>query len=150
MSNTSSDYSVRLQLKASWLLALILIALHVSTLIILPWLAVPFSVIILLAGVIVFSLYHALMTHVLFRGKKSVAALIWGMSGGLKVIDREGKVYEAVIKDNSFVNPHLIILNLRLIERGSRTLVLLPDSADREILRRLRVRLMLDSLPKGE
>ena len=150
MSSTSSDYSVRLQLKVSWLLALILIALHVSALIVLPWLAVPFSVIVLLAGCIVFSLYHALMTHVFFRGIKSVTTLIWDMSGDLKVIDREGKVYEAVIKDNSFVNPHLIILNLRLVEVGNRTLVLLPDSADRELLRRLRVRLLLDSLPKGE
>jgi hypothetical protein len=132
------------------MLAVMLIVPHVSALIVLPWLTIPFSVIILLAGIIVTSLYQALMTHVLFRSEKSITALIWDMSGGLKVTDRERNVCEALIKDDLFVHPYLIILNLQLVEGGNRTLVLLPDSAEGELLRRLRVRLLLDGAPKGE
>jgi hypothetical protein len=150
MSNTIPDHSVHLQLRASRMLAVMLIVLHGSALIVLPWLTISFSVIILLAGGVVASLYYTLMTHVLFRGKKSVTALMWNMSGGLKVTDREGNMREALIKDESFVHSHLIILNLRFVEGGNRTLVLLPDSADGELLRRLRLRLLLDGLPKGE
>jgi hypothetical protein len=127
-----------------------LIVAHSSALIVLPWLTIPFSVIILLMGIIGASLYQALMTHVLFRSANSVTALLWDMSGGLKVTDREGNVREALIKDDLFVHPYLIILNLQLVEGGNRTLVLLPDSAEGELLRRLRLRLLLDGLPKGE
>jgi Membrane-bound toxin component of toxin-antitoxin system len=132
------------------MLAVMLIVPHVSALLVLPWLTIPYSVIILLAGIIFASLYQALMTHVLFRSEKSITALIWDMSAGLKVTDREGNVCEALIKDDLFVHPYLIILNLQLFEGGKRTLVLLPDSAEGELLRRLRVRLLLDGLPKGE
>jgi hypothetical protein len=132
------------------MLAAMIIVPHVFALIILPWLTIPFSVIIPLAGIIVASLYQAVMTHVLFRSTKSVTALIWDMSAGVKVTDREGKVREALIKKDFFVHPYLIILNLQLVEGGKRTLVLLPDSAEGESLRRLRLRLLLDGLPKGE
>jgi hypothetical protein len=132
------------------MLAVMLIVPHVCALIVLPWLTIPFSVSILLAGIIVASLYQAMKTHVLFRSEKSVTALIWDMSAGLKITDREGNVCEALIKEDFFVHPFLIILNLQLVEGGNRTLMLLPDSAEGESLRRLRLRLLLDGLPKEE
>ncbi|MFP5382044.1 MAG: protein YgfX [Gammaproteobacteria bacterium] len=61
--------------------------------------------------------------------------------GRLQVSDEAGDWHDVEVLGDSFVSPLLIVLRYRIGGRKARSLVLLPDSADAEALRRLRVSL---------
>jgi len=61
-------------------------------------------------------------------------------NGGLRLADGE-TWRELEIMDDSLVSPALVVLRYRLPGQRARTLVLLPDSAAADDLRRLRVAL---------
>ncbi|HEY9100281.1 MAG TPA: protein YgfX [Thiobacillus sp.] len=61
--------------------------------------------------------------------------------GMIQCQDVLGDWHEVEVQGESLVSPALIVLRYRLDTLGVQTLVLLPDSADAEALRRLRVSL---------
>jgi len=71
-----------------------------------------------------------------FREVVRVAA-----DGQLQCLDEQGEWREAEILGDSFVSTALIVLRYRMTGQPVRTLTLLPDSADADDLRRLRVSL---------
>ena len=69
------------------------------------------------------------------------ASLRIAADGRLQCLDDTAEWRDAEVLDNSFVSTVLIVLRYRTADRQVRTLTLLPDSADADALRRLRVSL---------
>jgi toxin CptA len=89
------------------------------------------------AGIALALVWH--IPEALQRGERAVAALALDAEGGARWQDRSGRWHEAEILPGSYVSGWLVVLNLAEDGRRSRSLVLLPDSAAAEELRRLRV-----------
>jgi len=68
---------------------------------------------------------------------------IWEPDGTWILTLVSGQQIEARLLPSTFVTPGLSVLNLRCGRWRSRAMVLLPDSLDPDLLRRLRVRLRL-------
>ncbi len=76
-----------------------------------------------------------------WRGSAPIARLRIAADGRLQCLDDVAEWRDAEILGDSFVSTALIVMRLRMADRRVLTLVLLPDSADAETLRRLRVSL---------
>jgi len=61
--------------------------------------------------------------------------------GRLQCLDDAAEWHDAEVLDDSFVSTALIVVRYRTADRQVRALTLLPDSADADTLRRLRVSL---------
>jgi hypothetical protein len=102
------------------------------------WLT-PFSWVLqsLLSALILLHAWQAVSYHVLGRHP---------LCGGEIVLSHErvllGNGEEAKIEDNSYAQPYLVVLNLKLLASGRRcSLVLFGDALDAETFRHLRTRL---------
>lgn len=85
------------------------------------------------------TLYHVLR-DALLRIPHAIIAIEVGSQGEFRFQARNGGWLEATVRGDSFVTPWLIVLNLRVEdERLTRRALLLSDSGDTEMLRRLRV-----------
>lgn len=85
------------------------------------------------------TLYHVLR-DALLRMSHSVIAIEVGTQGEFRCQARDGNWLEAAVAGDSFVTPWLTVLNLHVEgERLVRRTILLSDSGDTEMLRRLRV-----------
>jgi hypothetical protein len=73
------------------------------------------------------------------RGAAAVRALELGAAGAARWQDASGRWNEAEIQAGSYVSNWLIVVHLGGSGRRGRVLSLLPDCADAEELRRLRV-----------
>lgn len=71
------------------------------------------------------------------RGRGFIARLEL-LDGGWRLETGDGSAYRAALT-GGYAHPGIVILNFRLESGGPRSLALLPDAADTEALRRLRV-----------
>ncbi len=126
----------------SRILAVLLVGIHLSALLVLPWLSLPLWILAVIAGLIGLSLLHSSRIHIFHKGMRAVVKLVWYPSGRITVNNDYGDEIEATLDKNQFVQPWLIILNLRLSEGGRRTLILFSDALKADKLHQLRVRLL--------
>ena len=89
------------------------------------------------AGIALAWVWH--LGPVLQRTRRAVRALELGANGDARWQDASGSWNEARIQSGSYVSTWLIVVHLGAAGQRSRSLVLLPDSAATEELRRLRV-----------
>ena len=71
------------------------------------------------------------------RGRGFIARIEW-LDGGWRLETGDGTLHRAGLT-GGYAHPGVVILNFRLESGGRRSLALLPDAADPEALRRLRV-----------
>ncbi len=108
-----------------------------------PWLT--FSVMCLL----LLSLAYHLRRHAWLRTAGSCMALRFEAEG-VQLMMESGVRLAGEISADSFVTPALTIINVFVPAQGARrSIVILPDSMDREVFRQLRVRLRWGSHPPG-
>ena len=84
---------------------------------------------------------HGWWCHVAIANPARVVALSLDGNGGWWLKRADGRVIEPLLLADSRALPALLLLNFRLGRWRRRSLLLLPDSADADALRRLRVRL---------
>ena len=89
------------------------------------------------AGIALAWFWH--LAPVLMRGRRAVHALELGAKGDARWKDGAGQWIEAEIQPGGYVSDWLVVINLRASGGRGRALVLPPDSATAEELRRLRV-----------
>ena len=88
--------------------------------------------------------YCLLLYASLSMGRSCVAFQMDGNTE-IELILRSGKHLPGRISLDSFVTPYLVILNVILTEqRGSRSLLIMPDAMEKESFRRLRIALKWD------
>jgi toxin CptA len=76
-----------------------------------------------------------------WRRASQLAPLRLMADGRLQGLDEAGEWRDVEVLGDSFVSPTLVVLRYRMDGQSPRSLVLLPDSADADELRRLRVSL---------
>lgn len=146
MSSTRSEPPLHIEPRGSRQLALALLLLHGAAMVAIVNLVIPAWGLAALAGSVIVSLYYTINTHVLGRGESSVCAMVWDADGDWTVTFCSGDQRAARLLPGSYVHPRLMVLNFVLESRGRRSVVLLPDSLDRNTFRRLLVRLRLERL----
>lgn len=146
MSLTRSEPPLHIEPRSSRQLALALLLLHGAAMVAVVNLAMPVWGLAALAGSVIVSFYYTVNTHVLGRGESSVCALLWDAEGDWTVTSCRGQQWAAKLLPGSYVHPRLMVLNFALESRGHRSVLLLPDSLDRNTFRRLLVRLRLERL----
>ncbi len=102
------------------------------------WIALPGVAFLPVAtGIALAWAWH--LAQVLQRGRRAVRVLELGADGGARWQDGSGQWREAEILPGSYVSGWLVVVNLGGSGRHAGPLVLLPDCAGAEELRRLRV-----------
>ena len=131
---------LRLALKPSRLLGVIVVTAHAAAGVTLAPLDLPAWMKLAAAAGLALSLVHALGYRVMLRGTSCIAEVELLGGDGARLCLRNGAILDARVLETSYVTPLLTVLNLRLVgERWMRHVVLLRDSADAETLRRARV-----------
>ncbi|MGZ8250947.1 MAG: protein YgfX [Methylophilaceae bacterium] len=132
---------VRLQ-PSYWLALVIALAAAASSLIMLSMPAAFWVRLTVSALLIVVAIFH-IWQDALLRFPWSWASIAVNSTGSLILSRRNGTACEATIQASSFVASYLTVLNIGIgNSRWQRHLILLPDSADPDSLRRLRVWLL--------
>jgi len=102
------------------------------------WISLPVLALVPVAsGITLAWVWH--LAQALQRGKRAVRALELGEHGRARWQDGSGQWREADILPSSYVSGWLVVVNLRGEGRRGCSVVLLPDCAAAEELRRLRV-----------
>ena len=102
------------------------------------WISLPWPAFApVAAGVVLGLAWH--VAQALQLGRGSVHALELAAKGDARWQDGSGRWHEAEVLPSSYVSDWLVVVNLNAGARRGQSLVLLPDCAVAEDLRRLRV-----------
>lgn len=102
------------------------------------WISLPLAAFLpAAAGIALAWIWH--LAPALQRGRRAVRALELRAQGDARWQDAAGQWNEAEIQSGTYVSNWLVVVDLGSPGRRGRSLVLLPDSAASEELRRLRV-----------
>lgn len=127
-------------LRTSYLLALLLVVMHVLALASVWLVPLVLDAKIGTAIVLATTLAFGLQQHVWRAGKRSVRAIRLTGECEISLQGQDGTWLEAAILPSSFISPYLTVLNLKIeVERRARHVVILPDAMDAEQFRQLRV-----------
>ena len=74
----------------------------------------------------------------------AVCSMVWGEEKDCLLDLQSGRQEEVSMGEQAFILPWLVILHFNSRRRYMRYLVLLPDMLDREMFRKLRVRLKVE------
>ncbi len=143
MSSSGFATLLVIQPKFSIRFLVILTVQHLLALWVLPWLDLPWPIIALSAVFVCLSLYRTTRHHVFHQGPRAITQLIWERGAVIRIRDGERRESEATLGQGSFVNLRLIILNLKLQQKGRCVLILFPEMAESDAYRLLRVRLLM-------
>ena len=102
------------------------------------WISLPRPAFVPLAAGILLTWYWY-CAQALQRGSSALRTLELSSGGGARCEEGSGRWFEAEILPGSYVSSWLIVLSLGARGASRRSLMLLPDAADAEELRRLRV-----------
>jgi len=134
---------LRIRPRTSRRLAVFLLTIHFTAM------AVVFALPLngyLRAGLVVsvlVALAYSAGVHLLYLVSSAVREATWGSDGAWILTLVSGEQIEARLLPSTYVTGNLLVLNFHRARWWSRSLVLLPDSLDGNLLRRLRARLRL-------
>ncbi|MEA2092954.1 MAG: protein YgfX [Pseudomonadota bacterium] len=147
MSHTlSRKYATPLHLApdASRRLGLLLAAVHGTTLLMLPFMALPARVALVLALALLLAYIHARRSHVLRTRPDSIRELVWDSGNHWRLGLQSGTITRASLLPYVFIHPWLVILHFKRQDGRRSRLVLFADMLDPDDFRRLRVRLLIE------
>lgn len=144
---TSADLTapLRMELRRSLRLAVLLLLLHGGALLLAMLVPLVWWAKSLLVAAIVASFIETFITYALLRGKRAIRELVSYSDGRWSLRRTTGEEFTARLLPGAYVHPQLIILTFQRDEERWRrsTVVLLRDTLDATSLRRLRMRLNL-------
>lgn len=145
MEPKSTKPPIHIGIRPSRILGLVVLSIHAAALTVIPPLAAPPAGKLLLSLAIIASLAQNLYHYVFLRSPRSIVQMVWEADGEWSLMQRDGRVLEALLLPSTFVHHHLVVLNFRLqSQRRQPSVVLFDDAVGRSTLRRLRVRLRTD------
>lgn len=131
---------VELNLRPSFWLAAILAAAALGASLIILMMPVFWGVKLAGCAMIILATGYYIALYALLRLPWSFVALILNHRGELRLIQKNGVNLTATVLPDSFVAHYLTVLNLRTSgTRRQRNLLILPDSCNSTLFRRLRV-----------
>ena len=81
--------------------------------------------------------------HATLMGSRALRRIVWTSDGHWRIKDGAGLEQDAELEPEPTVHPSLIVLRFKGADGVPRVALLLADSGDSEVLRRLRARLRL-------
>lgn len=134
-------HTLHLKLGPSRGLALVLVAAHLATIVVVWSSSLPLAWMLAAKLAVAASLAWSTWNAALRRAQVSVIALEIDADGRVRALQRDGEWVERRLSGETYVSPLLTIVILRRLEgRARRQAVVIPaDSADAETLRTLRV-----------
>ncbi len=141
--DANKHYNVKplhVSLRPSRLLAMLLGFATVGSIFLVMLLPLPLWLRLPLALMTICATLYPILRDALLRLPRSIMALEVSVSSQLRCMVRSGDWHEVQVLGSSYVTPWLTVLNLKV--EGSRLVrhvVLLPDTAEEAMLRRLRV-----------
>jgi hypothetical protein len=99
---------------------------------------------LVIVAAVVCSLVRSWRLQVRRQHPEAVCSMVWGAEKHCLLGLYSGRQQEADLCSQVFILPWLVILHFQYRPRHKKYLVLLPDMVDREVYRRLRVRLKLE------
>ena len=130
---------LRIDLKPSRLLSVVLVLAH-GLAAYAVWISLA-GLPRVLAGIAVLASLAATLAQALLRTPWSAVSLELAEDERASWRDRSGTWHEGTLGESHFVSPLLVVVELKARDRGVKRAILLADSAGRDDLRRLRVRL---------
>ena len=146
MSKPTERPPLRIRPRASARLAVFLLLAHGVALGVIAGLPLDWSWRLVLVGAVVLGLAHACAGHLLYWLPWVPREAVWQSDGRWTLTLVSGREVEPRLLASSYVSASLVVLNFRCRRPPLCSLVLLPDSLDREPLRRLRARLRLQRI----
>jgi toxin CptA len=133
---------VRVTLKSSPYLTIVLTTAHVACAALLIPLEMPLWLKVSMAFVLTLSLVHSLVEHALRRGRSSLIGLELRDEDRAAVQTPDGEWHDARVLPTTYVSPVLTVINLRIPPAIlARHAVIVPDAIRAEDFRQLRVSL---------
>jgi hypothetical protein len=123
-------------------LLLYLLVVHVGALVVLATLPVHWAPRLLLGLLVAASLVYSVWAQVLHRAPWSIVEAVWSDTGWT-LTTRGGQTDRARLSSSSYVGVGLVILIFRCGPVRRRSVLLLSDCIDAELLRRVRARLRI-------
>ena len=131
---------LKIDIKASGVLAAILGSVHIFSLVLLWAVPLPFWAKLVFSAILMGSAIYSIKRNALLAFQKSIIALQLHSDCKCEIQKREGGWVEAELLGTSFVAPYLTLLNFKLPgKRFTQHIVILPDAVDSELFRQLRV-----------
>lgn len=121
-----------------------LVLCHVVAIILLPFMSLPWWAGLILMTAVLFSLWRAMRMHISMVHPNAVCAVEWLEAHVCRLRLASGRDIRARLLPQVFMLPWLVIMHFRSDGGRVHHLVLLPDMLEREVFRRLRVRLMIE------
>jgi toxin CptA len=143
---SSPTYAAPLHLKRypSVILAVYIATAHGGVLVLLPWLDLPWELIVFLSISVFASFYFSLQNQALLSSPRAVVQIIWDSQSIWFLHQRNGIEHVGKLLPSCFVGPRLMVLNFVVGVWWRRvSVILLLDNIDPEALRRLQVRLRI-------
>jgi toxin CptA len=127
------------------MLVVFLVVIHSSALALLPWLALPLGLGLVVGMGVIISGYLNLREQALLVAPRAIVRVVWDQGeDAWYLYRRDGRKCVSRLLTGWFIGPRLIILHFRWGSWWRRTsVVFLPDNTDPETLRRLRVRMQI-------
>lgn len=137
MSSRQYAPPLRIKLRPSRLLSIFIISSHILTFCVLWTLPVHSGLTLLLLPVLIASTYLSLKKYVFKQYRTH--EIICDHDGDWKLFIGNDKEVYADLQANSYRHPFISVLNFKTEDNEKCSVILLPDSVDRESFRRLRV-----------
>lgn len=149
MSKREEQPPLRIRPGSSRILALFLLAAHGAALAVVFAIPLDWYWRIWLAAAVLGGLVYSLAARVLFLVPWACREATWRSDGTWILVLVSGGQIEPRLLPSSYVTQRLLVLNFRCGRWRSRSMVLLSDALDSDLLRRLRVRLRLRGAKGG-
>ena len=95
----------------------------------------------LLAGCLLAAALRAISLHGSRRAARSIVLLVWDRGGRWRLVRRDGRMLHVHLEHGAYAHPKLLVLPFRSRSGKRVPLLVVPDMANDEDLRRLRMRL---------
>jgi len=117
---------IQIKLQRSRVFGFFILFIHIGALVLTALMMLPVWLFVLMAALILFSLYRIFDEHVLLKNKQAITELNWDRADVWALTTRSGEKLSPQLLPTSFVNPALVVLNFKLPEK-KRSVVLFPD-----------------------
>ena len=135
---------LHLDIASSRMLGGWVILVHAMPILLLPVLPTGGWVSLAISSTLLFSLVRSWRLYVSRHHPDAVCSMVWGDGKGCLLGLQSGGQEEVSMRAQAFILPWLVILHFNSRRRYMRHLVLLPDMLDRQVFRKLRVRLKVE------
>ena len=152
MSSPKYASPLSIDIVPSRLLLAAMLLMHAGALALIYIVSLPLAAKVIVSLLVVISFFVVALrfdwiatNSTLLHRMTRIQSVLWDENDQWQLTDQQGKEHYAELLPTSYMHRYIVVVNLRLINRPwykrNLSLVFLPDNINKEIFRRLRIRL---------